>query len=356
MPQKNKNLANAKISKKDEFYTQLSDIENELKHYKEHFKWKIIFCNCDDPYESNFFKYFASNFNILWLKKLIATWYSTSPIAFTQLPLFEVAGYEWQPNKAYKIEINEVYDANEDGAINLADVEYLLKTWKWKNKLTLLKWDGDFRSKESINLLKQSDIVVTNPPFSLFPEYLAQLVEYKKNFIIWWNNNAITYKWVFPLIKANKLWLWYSVNKTYIFRMPNYYDKYDEKITIEKNDWFRYWKVPAISIYTNLDIKKRHEDLVMYKKYNSKEFPKYDNYEAIEVGKVAEIPFDYEWIMWVPITFLDKYNPEQFELLGATESEWKGFSNWIRDENSWVSQPVVGWERVYKRLFIRRRK
>ena len=178
------NLRRAKENKNNEFYTQLSDIEEELKHYKDHFKWKIVFCNCDDPFESNFFKYFSMKFNSLWLKKLIATWYSTSPIAFTQLPLFEIAGFEWQKNKAYKIEINEVYDANEDWAINLSDIKYLLKTWKWKNKLSLLKEDWDFRSSESINLLKEADIVVTNPPFSLFREYISQLIEYKKQFLI----------------------------------------------------------------------------------------------------------------------------------------------------------------------------
>jgi hypothetical protein len=210
----------------------------------------------------------------------------------------------------------------------LVDVEYLLKTWKWKNKLTLLKWDGDFRSKESINLLKQSDIVVTNPPFSLFPEYLAQLVEYKKNFIIWWNNNAITYKWVFHLIKDNKLWLWYSVNKTYIFRIPNYYDKYDEKITMEKNDWFKYWKVPAISIYTNLDISKRHEDLILYKKYNKEDYPKYETIDWIDVSDVANIPYDYYWIMWVPKTFLWWYNPNQFEIIWY-EREDENIKAWI---------------------------
>ena len=359
MPKKNINLQNAKNSKNDEFYTQLPDIDKELRHYKEHFKWKTVFCNCDDPYESNFFKYFAANFNPLWLKKLIATWYSTSPIAFTQLPLFEIKWLENEKTRAYKIEINEVYDANGDWAVNLADVEYLLKTWKWKNKLTLLKWDWDFRSKESIELLKQADIVVTNPPFSLFRDYIAQLVQYKKYFLVLSNMNAITYKEIFPLIKDNKIWTWYGFNMSMVYKTsyPNLLEA-NRKFVIWKwynpDDW--YVKVPAICWFTNLDIKKRHEDLIMYKKYNSEEYPKYDNYDAIEVGKVAEIPENYSWIMWVPITFMDKYNPEQFELFWATESEWKWFSNWIRDKNSWISQPLVNWEKVYKRLFIRRKK
>ncbi len=312
-------LRQAKENKNDEFYTQLSDIDNELKHYKEHFKGKTIFCNCDDPYESNFFKYFASNFNFLWLKKLIATWYATSPIAFTQLPLFEVAGFEWQPNKTYKIEINEVYDANGDWAINLSDIEYLLKTWKWKNKLTLLKWDWDFRSKESIDLLKQSDIVVTNPPFSLFREYVMQLMEYKKSFIILWNMNAIAYKEFFPLLKNNKVWAWFWFNMSMVYK-TKYVNLLEDNRKFVKSKWYDpdewYVKVPAICWYTNLDIKKRHESMILYKKYNSNDYPKYYNYDAIDVSKVSDIPCDYDWYMWVPITFLEYYNEDQFEIIG----------------------------------------
>ena len=199
----NSNLHKAKDLKNDEFYTQLWDIENELKHYKEHLKWKVVYCNCDDPYESNFFKYFAMNFNFLWLKKLICTSYATSPIAHSKLNLL------WE-KKSYKIEINKVYDANGDWAEDLADVEQLLREWKWENKLTPLKWDWDFRSKECVELLKQADIVCTNPPFSLFREYISQLIEYNKSFIIIWNMNAITHKDVFPFIKSNKVWTWFK--------------------------------------------------------------------------------------------------------------------------------------------------
>lgn len=332
----NSQLRKANKGKNDEFYTQLPDIENELKHYKEHFKNKVIYCNCDDPYESNFFKYFAMNFNILWLKKLIATSYSPSPIAHTQLNIF------WD-KKSYKIEINEVYDANGDWAINLADVKYLLESGKWRNKVSLLEWDWDFRSKECIELLEKADIVVTNPPFSLFREYVAQLVKYKKSFLILGNMNAITYKEIFSLIKDSKMWIWYWFNMSLVYKTayPNLLEA-NRKFVIWKwynpDDW--YVKVPAISWYTNLDIKKRHEDLIMYKEYNEKEFLSYENFKAINVNKVSEIPYDYEWIMWVPITFLDKYNPEQFEII------------WLWISNSWLDV----WVKPYKEKHKKYRK
>lgn len=334
---KNANLRKADRVKNDEFYTQLSDIDNELKYYREHFRGKTVFCNCDDPYESNFFKYFAANFNFLWLKKLIATWYSTSPIAFTQLPLFEIAGFEWQPNRAYKIEINEVYDANNDWAINLADVEYLLKTWKWKNKLTLLKWDWDFRSEESIKLLKQSDIVATNPPFSIAREYyIPQLFDYDKKFIIIWDLNWITYKTIFPLLKDNKMWIGYTTIKWFI--QPDW--------NIKKF-WNKLW-------FTNLDIKKRHENLILYKKYSSEEYPKYDNYDAINIDKVLEIPCDYDWLMWVPITFFDKYNPNQFEIV---DEIWRySMLTWPTKETKWKYLSQINWKPVFARIVIRRKK
>jgi len=301
----NANLHQAKKDKNDEFYTQLPDIENELRNYKHHFKDKVVFCNCDDPYESNFFKYFALNFNHLGLKKLIAMGYVTSPIAGSQVPLFEIEWYEHIENKAYKIEVNQVKDIDNNGAFDLEDIKVLIRQNKEFIKITPLKWNdewlaGDFRSNASIKALKEADIVVTNPPFSLFREYVAQLMNYQKHFLIIWNKNAITYKEIFPLIKENKLWLGYSAANE--FALP------DWTIT-KKMNWLTRW-------YTNLDISKRHEELILYKKYNSSEYPKYDNYDAIEVGKVAEIPCDYSGAMWVPITFLDKYNPEQFEIIG----------------------------------------
>ncbi len=316
---RNNSLQNAKSAKNDEFYTQLVDIENELKRYKQYFKDKTVFCNCDDPFESNFFKYFAINFNFLGLKKLICTCYATSPVAWEQLSLFDNANVIVKTEggkQPYKIEITEVNDYNGDGAVDLSDVEYLLKNGK--NSLTVLKGDGDFRSDECIELLKQSDIVVTNPPFSLFREYVAQLIEYDKKFIILGNMNAITYKEIFPLIKENKLWSGYGFNMSLVYKT-----RY--KNTIEANRKFviakgynpddNYIKVPAVNWYTNIPTSRRNEKLILYKQYSPEEYPKYDNYDAIEVSKVTDIPYDYYGCMGVPITFLDKYNPNQFEII-----------------------------------------
>lgn len=310
---------NAKRNKADEFYTQLADIEKELRHYKDQFKDKIIFCNCDDPYESNFFKYFAMNFNYLGLKKLIATCYDSSPIAYTQLNLFgENKSVPNNNRHPYKIEINEVQDYNNDGATDLADVEYLLKNKK--NLLTLLKEDGDFRSKECVELLKQSDIIVTNPPFSLFREFISLLSEYNKKFLILGNMNAITYKEVFPHLKENKMWAGYGFNMSMVYRSPytNLLDA-NRKFVISKgyNPDDNYIKVPAVNWFTNLETTKRNENLILYKKFTPEDYPKYDNYDAINVDKVSDIPYDYQGLMGVPITFLDKYNPQQFEIIDA---------------------------------------
>ena len=308
----NKNLLKANKAKKDEFYTQLSDIEAELKHYRKHFAGKTVFCNCDDPYESNFFKYFAMNFNYLGLKKLIATCYSGSSVVGEQLSLF---GNEQVEEKiAYKIEISEVVDTNKDGAIDLADVEYLIKNNK--NVLTKLNGNGDFRSDECIELLKQADIVVTNPPFSLFREYIAQLMEYDKKFIIIGNQNAITYKEIFPLLKENKMWLGFGFKGGAAHFINKHYVDY-ATAGDHRNGMIR---VSGVVWFTNLDIKKRHEELELYKKYNPKEYPKYDNYDAINIDKTADIPENYYEYMGVPITFLDKYNPGQFEVVGLLQS------------------------------------
>lgn len=311
----NKHLRNANRAKQDEFYTQLVDIELELKHYKEQLKDKIIFCNCDDPYESNFFKYFAMNFNHLGLKKLIATCYDSSPIAYTQLNLFgENKSLPNNNRHPYKIEINEVQDYNHDGATDLTDVEYLLQNKK--NVLTLLKGNGDFRSDECIELLKQSDIVVTNPPFSLFREYVAQLIEYNKKFIIIGNQNAITYKETFKLIKENKVWLGVSIHSgDREFRVPNDYEIRSKSLRIDEQG-NKYIRVVGVRWWTNLDYKERHEDLILYKNYSPEEYPKYANFDAINVDKTCDIPYDYFGNIGVPITFLDKYNPNQFEIVG----------------------------------------
>ncbi len=306
----NKIFDNAKKKKGDEYYTQIHDIELELKHYRDQFRDKVIFCNCDDPYESNFFKYFAMNFNTFGLKKLIATSYSGSPIIFTQLSLID--GLEMKhivdsTNKAYKIVINEVQDENGDGAIDLADVEYLISNDK--NTLIELEGDGDFRSNESIALLKEADIIVTNPPFSLFREYLKQLVDYEKEFIIIGNKNAVTYKDVFSLIKDQKLWIGYrNINSDMWFMVPdgNNYEKIvdGKKLKHIMACWF-----------TNLETTKRHVPLTLYKHYNETEYPHYFNYDAIDVSSVKTIPLGWDGPMGVPITFIDKYNPDQFDII-----------------------------------------
>ena len=320
---KNTDLNKANKAKKDEFYTQLSDISSELKHYRKHFQGKTVFCNCDDPYESNFFKYFAANFNFLGLKKLIATCYAGSPVVYEQLNLFgenvEMAQAALE-KKPYKIEITEVTDLDGDGAVTLLDVEYLLRSSK--NALTLLEGNGDFRSEECVELLKEADIVVTNPPFSLFREYMAQLVEYNKQFLIIGNVNALTYKEVFPLIKDNKMWMGYSIHSgDREFRVPDDYPLEAAGCRVDENGK-KYIRVKGVRWFTNMDYAKRHTDLELWKKYTPEEYPKYANYDAIEVSSTANIPEDYYGEMGVPITFLDKYNPDQFEIIGS--SRWLG--------------------------------
>jgi hypothetical protein len=310
----NKDLHNAKKQKNDEFYTILADINRELVHYKGHFKDKVVYCNCDDPYESNFFKYFALSFNALGLKKLIATCYIGSPIANTQLSLFDDENAKDKTTKTpHKIEITKTPDMNNDGAVDLADVELLLGSNK--NHLTRLNGDGDFRSKECIELLKQADIVVTNPPFSLFREYVAQLVEYDKKFLIVGTWNAISYREIFKLIKENKLWIGINSNRNFSgFIVPKHYDLYGTEARVDENG-NRIVSTNNTCWFTNLDITKRHEELILCKQYNPEEYPKYDNYEAINVDATKDIPLDYSGSMGVPITFLDKYNPSQFEII-----------------------------------------
>ncbi len=288
----NKNLHQAKNSKKDEFYTQLSDIEKELKHYKKHFKDKVVYCNCDDPRVSNFFHYFSYNFEKLGLKKLITTCYKNQ-----QRDLFS------QNNSERAIYLE--YEGDKNGN-NVPDPEEI--------GIVHLKGDGDFRSQEGIELLKQVDIVVTNPPFSLFREYVAQLVKYDKKFIIVGHQNATKYKEIFKLIKENKIWLGHGFKGGAAHFINQHYKDY-ATASDHKDGMIR---VSGVVWLTNLDINKRHEDLILYKKYNLKEYPKYDNYDAIEVSKTKEIPLDYDGVMGVPITFLDKYNPEQFEIVGMT--------------------------------------
>lgn len=305
----NKNLNAAKVAKKDEFYTQLSDIERELQHYWQHFRGKVVLCNCDDPYESNFFKYFALRFNQLGLKKLICTCYNGSPVTGNELAIHFDGFDDDEPKKiAYKVEITEVKDENGDGAVDLSDVQYLLKNDK--NVLAILK-TGDFRSQECIELLKEADIVVTNPPFSLFREYIGQLMEYGKKFLIIGHQNAIHYKEVFPLIKDNLVWLGYGFKGT----AGHFFSPYEDVATAgdHKENMIR---ISGVTWFTNLEIPKRHEMLDLVCRFSPDEYPKYDNFEGIDVGKTVDIPFDYDGVMGVPDTMLYSFNPEQFEIIG----------------------------------------
>ena len=314
----NVNLSNAKRAKNDEFYTQLSDIENELKHYKNHFAGKVVYCNCDDARESNFFRFFQKKFSDYGLKKLITTSYNENGHG-------SVLVYEGDTNGNGKLDEYEV-------------------------KVSELKGNGDFRSEECIELLKESDIVVTNPPFSLFREFIATLVEYGKKFLVIGNNNAITYKEIFPLIKENKLWLGFSDNKTMEFVMPDSHEKYNY---IDKKGR-KIGKVPAISWFTNLEHSKRNDEIILYKKYTSEEFPKYDNYDAIEVSRVCEIPKDYNGVMGVPITFLGKYNPSQFEIVGLTSSSKECTYGLLLSENQ-STRAKINSKYIYARLLIKKK-
>ena len=315
----NQNLGKARREKNDEFYTQLSDIENELWHYREHFRGKVVYCNCDDPRVSNFFRYFSLNFEALGLKRLITTCFKNQ-----DADLFSRHDSE----RAVWLE----YEGDKDGNRMPDPHEIAVKP---------LKGDGDFRSAECVDLLREADIVVTNPPFSLFREYVAQLVEHRKKFLIVGNKNAITYKEIFPLIKDNSLWVGYTpMSKDMLFDLP---EDYAQELAATKKAGSSYRIVNGAvkgrsqSIwFTNLDHKKRHEELILYKRYSPEEYPHYDNYDAINVDKVANIPEDYDGVMGVPITFLDKHNPEQFEILGVTQS-WFGAATKIYPPQTQVS-------------------
>ena len=339
----NKNLNSAKSAKKDEFYTQLADIENELRHYREHFRGKVVLCNCDDPYESNFFKYFALNFNSLGLKKLIATCYDGSPVAGNELQLqlftFDEEGQE--KKVAYKVEISEVPDVDGNGVVNLADVQYLLQNDR--NVLSLLRGNGDFRSQECIELLQQADIVCTNPPFSLFREYVAQLIKYDKKFLIIGNQNALKYKEIFPLVIENKIWLGYGFKGG----AGHFTSPYEDVATAgdHREGMIR---VSGVQWFTNLDTKKRHEELILYKTYTPDEYPRYDNYNAINVNATKDIPGDYDGEMGVPITFLDKYCPDQFDIVGVLNH---GCDN-IYD----LAKPMLNGKELYTRILIRKKQ
>ena len=321
-----RDLAAAKLDKKDEFYTQLTDIEKEMRYYRKHFQGKTVLCNCDDPFESNFFKYFVLNFNRLGLKKLIATCYASSPIMGSQLQYCigkdgqmsfsfgdEPAADE-NAKHPYKAIVTKVYDKTGDGGVDMFDVAELFKAGE--NELAELKGDGDFRSEECLELLYEADIVVTNPPFSLFREYVSTLIDNNKQFIIIGNVNAIAYKEIFPLLKDDKMWIGASIHSgDRAFYVPDDYPMKASGCGIDE-DGRRFIRVKGVRWYTNLDMKLRHDELILVKKYNPEEYPKYENFDAIEVSKTADIPCDYPGVMGVPITFMDKYCPDQFKIIG----------------------------------------
>jgi hypothetical protein len=315
----NQGLTDARKAKKDEFYTQITDIEKEIVHYRPHLKGATIFCNCDDPVESNFFRYFALNFEFLGLKKLITTHYDSE-------------------KPTYKLEITRELDINDDGKIDMSDAVK-----------TSLKTNGDFRSPESVELLKEADIVITNPPFSLFREYVSQLVEYKKKFLILGNVNAITYKETFSHIRDNRIWVGPSISSgDREFRVPDDYPLNASGTRVD-DQGNKYIRVKGVRWFTNMDFPKRYEELPLHKSYNPKEYPEYDDYEAINVNKVSDIPVDYDGPMGVPITFIDKHNPKQFKILGMDDHrlvlpDWRGRG------------PVLNGKNIYRRIIIQKKQ
>jgi hypothetical protein len=334
----NRSLHAAKATKQDEFYTQLSDIEKELRHYSKHFKNKTVLSNCDDPKVSNFFHYFSHNFEKLNLTKLITTCYKNCNADLFSTNTAERGIYlEYDGDK----NDNRVPDLDEIG-------------------IHKLKGDGDFRSEECVALLKQADIVVTNPPFSLLREYVEQLTRYKKKFLIIGNQNAISYKEIFNLIKGNKIWLGYAHPVAFI--VPDHYEMREVRSWRDKNgtNWRSFGNA---CWFTNLDIAKRHEELVLYKNYSRNEYPKYKNYDAIEVSRYTDIPADYDGGMGVPVTFLDHYNPEQFEILGSSRTLARPMSEVARKgtfqqggPRFYLSSGDGAYRRMYDRLVIRNKR
>ncbi|MCY3797368.1 MAG: adenine-specific methyltransferase EcoRI family protein [Chloroflexi bacterium] len=336
----NRNLHKAKSNKKDEFYTQLADIENELRHYRDHFQGKVVYCNCDDPYVSNFFTYFSRNFDLLGLKRLVTTCYKNQ-----QMHLFS----QHDTERAIYLEYDGTRNATGVPSVDEIGVHPL-------------SGDGDFRSAECIELLKQADIVVTNPPFSLFREYVAQLVEYDKKFLIIGHQNAITYKEIFPLIKEDNIWLGHAQQAiTMLFDVPK---EFADEMVATRNEGSSYVIVDGVvkskmrnaKWFTNLYHKKRHEELILYKRYSPEEYPTYDNYDAIEVSKTKEIPYDWPGAMGVPISFLDKHNPDQFEIIWTTDRGGDGMLEDMKLPHTRYDAPVIDGQGKYKRIFIRNKR
>ena len=322
----NKQLTQAKKAKKDEFYTQLEDIEAELKHYKKHFEGKTVLCNCDDPRMSNFFYYFVLNFHLLGLKKLITTCYKSQD---PDLPSENTTQHA----------VYLVYEGEDIGMPPNPNIAGLVHP---------LKGDGDFRSKECIEFLKEADIVVTNPPFSLFREYVAQLMEYKKEFIIIGNINAVTYKEIFPFIQNDRIWLGPSIHGgDREFEIPSSYPL-EAASSRTDSDGRKFIRMKGVRWFTNLDFPQRHEELILYKKYRPEVYPHYDNYDAININKTADIPGDYDKVMGVPITYLDKHNPDQFQIIGI--------DRYVEDNPTPGRRFTIQGSETYARILIRKRK
>lgn len=354
----NKALAKAKTAKQDEFYTQLSDIENELRHYRAQMRDKVVLCNCDDPYESNFFRYFALNFNALGLKKLIATCYDGSSVAGGRLPLLDIEGLKPEGKQPYAVEINNVPDVNGDGAIDLTDVELLLKSDG--NVSHTLKGDaefgaGDFRSAECVEYLKQADVVVTNPPFSLFREFVSLVVGEKKKFLVVGNQNQVATDEIAALITNGDIWQG-SYSGDMAFRVPDYYEPRDTRFWIDENG--QKWRSLGTGCwYTNIDFAKRHEKINIFKKYTPEDYPKYVNYDAIEVGRYTDIPFDYEGNMGIPVTAVSKLSPDQFEIVGFSGTLAKPMAEVVPGQTGtgrfYLDLGGGEFKRMYDRVVVR---
>lgn len=346
----NSNLHTARSAKDDEFYTTFNTVEEELFHYASHFYGKVVYCNCDDPYKSNFFKYFARNFNSLGLKKLIATCYNGSAASDGQFLLDDVLelgesdcnGKQDSP-MAYKAVISEVNEEDCDGGIDLSDIEYLVRNKK--NTLTLLEGNGDFRSGECVELLRESDIVVTNPPFSLFGELVSLLVEHHKNYLLIGSQNALTYKEIFLLIKNNLAWTGYRFGEMK-FRVPSSSEPRQTRYWVDESG--QKWRSLGNAMWlTNLDIERRHKHLKLTCRYSPEKYPRYDSYDAIHVKTVAEIPYDFPGTMGVPVTIVDKYNSEQFEILGEAKHG--------SDNEYDLFKPTIKGKEFFMRILIRNR-
>lgn len=359
----NAGLNRAGIAKKDEFYTQLCDIEAELLYYKDSFKDKVVFCNCDDPFESNFFKYFTLHFNELKLKKLVATCYQHSSLSGCKYPVDEILfPRPTEQKRAYKAVVTSVDNSflqSDSNTFILKDLFSLPG-----NSIELLNGDGDFRSAECLALLDSSDVVVTNPPFSLFRDFIGTLVAREKKFLILGNINAATYKEVFPLIRDNKIWLGASIHSgDRKFYVPDTYPLDAAGCGYDDNGR-RYIRVKGIRWYTNIDMSQRHKGLELSKVYSPEEYPSFDNYSAINVSRTANIPYDYPGIMGVPITFLDRYDPDQFEILMLANGNVRANSNaetlkmvgYRRHENDKGGVGVINGKRSYARVLIRNKK